>query len=160
LKRVLLVFIVVVAMIAAYIGAYHYLKIGGIKILQDDSNSITKQSDTYLHYKVLNQKLLQDYLIDFRVLIDANIKNPEIYAKKELKNIKKHPRKLGAAKYAKTFVFVLVNPKDKTAIVKSSSKYISNNIFIKANKSTLKKYIISLEEALLDYKWKQKLHKN
>lgn len=159
MKRVLYIIIIVLIILAAYMGVYSYLKKGGVKILEDNSGVITKQSDTFLHYKVLNKKLLYDYGIDFRALIINGIKDRLNFADSELKRMEKHPRKLNPNKYAEKFIFILINPKDKSFIIKSNLKKYNGDIFEKADKTDLKRYIISLEEVLLDHEWKNRLTK-
>ena len=145
MKRVLYVVVTIVVVILAYIGVFNYLKVGGVKILEDKTGVITKQDDIYLHYKVLNRRLLNDYGVDLRVLVDNGIKNADTFIKNELKNMIKHPRKK-----AKDFIFVLVSPKNNFVKVSSNqTKY--KRIFKDRDIADIKKFVIFLEDDLLEY---------
>lgn len=140
-----MIFITIVVVILAYIGVYNYLKIGGVKILEDRTGHISKGDDIYLYYKVLNKRLLNDYGVDLRVLVDDEIKNVDTFNKNELKNMTKHPRKK-----AKDFIFVLVSPKNgyiKIASTKAKYKTILKNKDI----NDIKHFVITIEDDLLEY---------
>ena len=140
-----MIFITIVVVILAYIGVYNYLKIGGVKILEDRTGHISKGDDIYLHYKVLNKRLLNDYGVDLRVLVDDEIKNVDTFNKNELKNMTKHPRKK-----AKDFIYVLVSPKNgyiKIASTKAKYKTILKNKDI----NDIKHFVITIEDDLLEY---------
>ena len=145
MKRVLYVVVAVAVVILAYMGVYNYLKVGGVKIIEDRTGAITKQDDIYLHYKVLNKKLLNDYGIDLRVLVDNDIKNVDTFVKNELENMIKHPRKK-----AKDFIFVLVSPKNgyiKAASTQAKYKTILKNKDI----NEIKQFVIAIEDDLLEH---------
>ncbi len=145
MKRVLYVVVAIAVVILAYIGVYNYLKVGGVKILEDKTGIITKQDDVYLHYKVLNKRLLNDYGIDLRVLVDDDIKNVDTFIKSELENMIKHPRK-----NAKDFIFVLASPKNvyiKTASTQAKYKTIFKNKDI----NNIREFVIAMEDDLLEY---------
>ncbi len=144
MKRVLYVIVAIVVVILAYIEVYNYLKAGGVKIFEDKTGAITKESDTYLHYKVLNKRLLNDYGIDLRVLVDNDIKSIDAFVENELKNMIKHPRKK-----AKDFIFVLISPKNRYFRVISTQE-VYKTIF-KRDISDINKFIIDLEDRLLEY---------
>ncbi len=156
MKKAIFVLLAFAVVIIGYVGFYSYLKQGGVKILKDNRKAISKESDFYLHYKVLNKKLLDDYGIDLRVLIDDSITSRDVLAKKELEKMISHPRKLTPNKEAKKFIFVLIDPISKRLIYKSSSLRLPNGIFKSADKSSIKSYVISIEEALLEYEWNYK----
>jgi len=146
LKRVLYVIAAIIIVVVGYIEAFRYVKTGGIKILHDKTGVITKQSDTYLYYKVLNKRLLNDHGIDFRVLVNNdNIKNLDTFMKNELKNMKEHPRKK-----AKIFVFVLINPKNRYIKI-SATKEKYKTLFKNKGINNIKKYVINIEDNLLEY---------
>lgn len=159
MKKAVYVFIAILIVLLSYEAFYSYIQEGGIKIIHDNTGIITKQSDAYLHYKILNKKLLYDYGIDFRVLIKSNIKDKNSFAKKELQAMQNHPRKINPNRYADKFIFVLINPIDKSLIIKSNIKKYPLHIFFQADKTDIKKYVISLEEIALDYEWKKRLNK-
>ena len=145
MKRVLYVIVVVTIVILTYIGVFTYLKTGGVKVLEDKTGNIIKNDDTYLHYKVLNERLLNDYGIDMRVLVDDDIKDINTFAKNELKNMQQYPRKK-----AKDFIFVLVSTKNNyIKVLSNKTKY--KTIFKEKKISNIKKFVINLEDKLLDY---------
>ena len=145
MKRVLYVVIAMAVVILAYTGVYNYLKVGGVKILEDKTGVITKQDDTYLHYKVLNKRLLNDYGIDLRVLVDNDIKSVDTFVKNELEYMLKHPRKK-----AKEFIFVLVSPKNGyIKIASTQAKY--NTILKNKDIKDIKQFVIAIEDDLLEY---------
>ena len=145
MKRVLYVIVAIIVVILAYIGVYNYLKVGGVKIFEDRTAVITKESDTYLHYKVLNKRLLNDYGIDLRVLVDNDIKSVDAFVENELKNMIKHPRKK-----AKDFIFVLISPKNgyiKIASTQAQYKTMLKNKDI----NEISRFVIAIEDDLLEY---------
>ena len=145
MKRALYVIVAIAVVIVAYIEVFNYLKRGGIKIVEDKTGHILKNDDTYLYYKVLNKRLLNDYEIDFRVMVDNDIKNLNAFMKDELKKMQKHPRKK-----AKDFVFVLVDPKDDIIkVLSNKAKY--KTIFKNIKIGDIKKFVIELEDKFLEY---------
>ncbi len=145
MKRALYVVVAILLVILAYVGVYSYLKLGGVKIVEDKTKTITKQDEIYLHYRILNKRLLNDYGIDLRVLIDNDIKDVDKFLKKKLDDIKKHPRK-----EAKDFIFVLANVKDGyVKIVSTQAKY--KTILKNKDISNIKQFIIAIEDDLIEY---------
>jgi len=143
LKRVIYVLIVVVLVIAAYFAIFDYLKSGGVKILQDNTAQIKKADETYLHYKVYNNKLLDRYKCDYRMVVvkkEGSYKIPEIKLRKG----------------ANSSVFVVILPNGKIEDIRISKNL--NDIFdkkfiskIKSQKySNTKSAVIKITEQFLD----------
>ncbi len=155
MKRKVYLFLVVVAVVLAYIWVFNFLKSNKIQILNDRTNQITKQDDLYLHYKVFDNKLLNDYGIDFRMII-AKDRNINLFAKQEFDKMIKHPRRK-----AKSFILVVLNKSQDKSILLSKNlksrfdkKFIQN---IKNYKSkNIRTSVIEIIEKFLDHAIKTK----
>ncbi len=155
MKRKVYLFLVVVAVVLAYIWVFNFLKSNKIQILNDRTNQITKQDDSYLHYKVFDNKLLNDYGIDFRMII-AKDRNINLFAKQEFDKMIKHPRRK-----AKSFILVVLNKSQDKSILLSKNlksrfdkKFIQN---IKNYKSkNIRTSVIGIIEKFLDHAIKTK----
>jgi len=141
LKRVIYVLIVATLVVFSYFAIFNYLKTGGVKILQDTTAKIQKGDETYLHYKVLNNKLLNDYGCDLRTVIsDTKILKP--------------PKKL--RKGANSFLLTTISPDGEITNVETSKnlKEIFDKNFInkiKSNKyDNTKTALIKVTEKILD----------
>jgi len=146
LKRVIYILVAIAVVIGAYIGVFSYLKKEKIRIVDDQTGHIVKNDDTYLHYKVFNDKLLKRYGIDFRVILS----NSDVDIDKKYDEFSSHLRK-GAS----SLVLVSVDLKKGTLKAKMGAK--SRKIFddnfinsIKIKSKDPKKVAVKIVETFLD----------
>ena len=143
MKRVVIVIAAIAFVISAYFLIFDYLKKGGVKILDDKNSHISKDSQTYLHYKIFNKKLLEKYKIDYRSVISDD----ETLPKSPEKDLRKD---------AKYFITVLFDTQGSIKDISLSDpieehfdeKFLND---LKRKKfNGLKNAIIKAEEAFLD----------
>jgi hypothetical protein len=140
IKRFLIVLAAVFLVVGAYFAIFDYLKSAGVKILVDKSSHVVKGDDTYLHYKIYNDKLLKNYGVDFRLIV----------AQKKIKP----PKDL--RKGAKSYVVVLLDDKGNLKSIKISQnlKSVFDEDFIDKIKQKkykdIKQAVIKTTESFLD----------
>ncbi len=150
MKRIVYVILTVFIVVGAYFAFFRYLQVGGIKILLDRTGHITKQSEVYLHYKIFNKKLLNNYGTDFRVVIVNSKTDMVNFAEKKFKEIKSEHRK-----NAHDFVLVVLNQSGQIKIrISKDLQKIYNDDFLNKIKNyktkNLSELIIKITERFLD----------
>jgi len=140
IKRFLIVLAAVFLVVGAYFAIFDYLKSAGVKILVDKSAHIVKGDDTYLHYKIYNDKLLKNYGVDFRIIVSQK----EVEVPKDLR------------KGASSYVVVLLDDKGNLKSIKMSQnlKSVFDGEFIEKIKQRryedIKQVVVKTAESFLD----------
>ena len=140
IKRFLIVLAAVFLVVGAYFAIFDYLKSAGVKILVDKSAHIVKGDDTYLHYKIYNDKLLKNYGVDFRIIVSQK----EVEVPKDLR------------KGASSYVVVLLDDKGNLKSIKMSQnlKSVFDGEFIEKIKQRryedIKQAVVKTAESFLD----------
>ncbi len=150
MKKTIYVILTILIIAGAYFACFRYLKTSGVRILLDKTGHITKHSKMYLHYKIFNKKLLNDYGVDFRVVIVKEKTNTQKFANTEFQKIAtKHRKK------AHDFVLVVLNKSGQMDIKESKDlQKIYNEEFLSKIKNyktkNMSELIIKITEDFLD----------